>query len=145
MIPQGRNSKRQLWETLKDQSISTRYEKEKRTRGREMPIDEQKNKNFSKIDRRNHCFVCIKLIQCITLIRKAQPLGWSCIICKEERIITSHVDSTPTLAVQDSGLHPDKVPTCVRVRQGDGRQGDFHIGISGFRPLAPHLPTQALD
>lgn len=143
-----RDGTSQVWETLKDQSISTHYEKEKRTRGREMPRDEQKNKNFSKIDWRNHCFVCIKLIQCITLVRKAHPRSRSCIICKEERTITWHVDSTPTPAVQDSGLRPDSLGQDVHMRlraPRRWRQGDSHLGISGFQPLAPHLPTQALD
>lgn len=89
--------------------------KKEREEGRRLWID-RKIKNFSKIDRRNHCFVFIKLIQCLTLVRKAHPLRRRCIICEEERLIAWHVDSTPTLAVQDAGLRPGSLGQDVHRR-----------------------------
>ena len=65
------------------------------------------------------------------------------------RVITRYVDSTPTLAVQDSWpssrLPGKRCPYASECRQGNTGEGASHVGISAFKPLAPHLPTQALN
>ena len=87
----------------------------------------------------------------LKLVRKAHPLSWSCTTFNEESLeshnqvcwFNTHTCCARLLAFIQAPW--DKVSTCIWVPRRKYREGAFHAGISAFKPLAPHLPTQALS